>query len=326
MIHFQTFLQSLYDPEFWKSAPCFVFQGQEFPSLFFSSLFDLITQKNILPVSLQRLPLHSASKSNVQASLGQSFLGSCNFYWLGYLDESEKWHKESSSELCLYKGPNVIAFFAKSELKVPQSGNITLVQIDHVVNFELFSLLQNIFGATLPEKKTLFIRKLFKIQPNISLDTACMLINYIDLTSVKMIAQSEKYLLGLVSSQPSLTQLSEYFFSKNPERFFNLWMTLQNDYPEIFWITFWSEQIWRALNVIQYLNKKDFINAKKMSFRLPYSFLKKDWQFHKRADLAELIEQLYTADYALKRGSSFPTLDLLYVRHFTQSSSYKSES
>lgn len=325
MINFQTFLQSLHDPNFWNSVPCFCFQGQEFPSLFFTSLFEMITKKKILPAPLQRLPLHTGSKAGIQASLAQSFLGSCNFYWLSHLDESEKWHKDFGNELCLYKGPNIIAFFANSDFKVSKSNTIKVIQIEPTVSIEQFNLLQAILGNPLPEKKVLFIKKLFKIQASISLDTACMLINYIDLMSVKMIPQSEKYLLDLVSTQPSLTQLSEYFFAQNPEKFFNLWVTLQNDYPEIFWITFWSEQLWRALNVIQYLNKKDFINAKKMSFRLPYSFLKKDWQLHTKAQLAQLFEQLYTADYTLKRGSVFPALDLFYVSHFAQSSSSKYE-
>jgi hypothetical protein len=325
MINFQTFLQSLHNSEFWNSTPCFYFQGQEFPSLFFASLFELIVKKNILPAPLQRLPLHTTTKAGIQANLAQSFLGSCNFYWLGHLDESQKWHKEFGNELCLYKGPNVIAFFAQSDLKVSGPGSIQIIQIEPAVNFEQFNLLQAIFGNPLPEKKVLFIKKLFKLQSSISLDTACMLINYIDLISLKMIPQSEKYLLDLVSSQPSLTQLSEYFFAQNPEKFFDLWITLQNDYPDIFWITFWSEQIWRALNVIQYLNKKDFINAKKMSFRLPYSFLKKDWQLYTKAQLAKLFKMLYSADYTLKRGSTFPALDIFYVSHF-QSPSYKSES
>jgi hypothetical protein len=325
MINFQTFLQSLHNSQFWNSTSCFYFQGQEFPSLFFASLFELIMQKNILPSPFQRLPLHTTSKANIQANLAQSFLGSCNFYWLGHLDESEKWHKEFGTELCSYNGPNVIAFFANNDLKISVSEKIKIIQIEPLINLEQFNLLQAIFGNPLPERKSLFIKKIFKLQPSISLDIACMLINYIDLISIKMISPSEKYLIGLVSSQPSLTQLSEYFFAQNPEKFFDLWITLQNDYPDIFWITFWSEQIWRALHVIQYLDKKDFVNAKRMSFRLPYSFLKKDWQLYTKEQLAKHFEILYSADYTLKRGSTFPALDFFYVSHF-QSPSYKSES
>lgn len=321
MIHFQAFLKSFDDPLFWNSSSTFCFQGQEFPSLFFAQLFQYINQKQLLSAPLQNCTLHTMSKDRVQATLAQSFLGSCTFYWLGNLAVAEKWHKELALDLCSYKGPNIVAYFTMHDSKIASATNIKFIQIDAVINYELFSYLQNIFGTPLAEKKTALIRKLFKAHPTISLDTACMLINYLELISVKMIPQSESYLFSLISTPPSLSQLSEYFFAKDAEKFFAVWTAVNQDYPDIFWITFWSEHLWRAFHVLRYIAKKDFLNAKKMSYRLPYSFLKKDWQLHTQQNLAQRFEHLYSIDYALKRGSTFPALDLFYVHHFQKSHS-----
>lgn len=318
MIPFQIFLDSINDLSFWSNTPVFCFQGQEFASCFFIQLFEHLSQKNILPTLMQHLAVHSLSKETVRATLAQSFLGSCTFYWIGNSNAAEKWNKELVQDLCIYQGPNIVAFFATHDHKISSSETIKHIILDSTIHFDQFLKLQNIFGSSFPDKKMSLVRKIFKVHPNISLDVACMLMNYIELISIKMIPQSEHYLFSLVSTLPSLTQLSEYFFAKEAEKFFAVWAAVHQEYPDIFWITFWSEHLWRAYHVLGYLEKKDFVSAKKMSFRLPYSFLKKDWQLHTQQQLIQKFENLYAIDYTLKRGSTFHALDLFYAHHFQQ--------
>lgn len=316
IVSFQDFLELLHNSSFWNSTRIFCFQGQDFPPLFFSQLFNHVTQKQLLPYNFQYCSLHGLSKNSLLATINQSFLGSSTFYWLGNIESAEKYYKELAQDLSIYEGPNIIAFFASHDVKFKQHSNMEIIHIDSTINYEFFLYLQKAFAISLVEIKKQLLRKIFKIHPTLSLDTACMLLHYIELMSAKVIAQSENYLFSLLAISPSLTQLSEYFFAKNAEKFFALWTTMHHEYPDIFWITFWSDHLWRAYNVLVYLARNDFVQAKKMSYRLPYSFLKKDWKQHSIEDLIKRFEFIYSIDYALKRGSSFPALDFFYTYHF----------
>jgi hypothetical protein len=122
--------------------------------------------------------------------------------------------------------------------------------------------------------------------------------------------------MNILGAAPSLSALTEAFFAKDAQRFFSLWSALEKEYPEIFWIIFWSDHVWRAYNVIQFLQEKNFVQAKRMSFRLPYSFINRDWQKNSPSELVQAYQNLYSIDFALKKGSSFTALDLFYVNYF----------
>jgi hypothetical protein len=64
------------------------------------------------------------------------------------------------------------------------------------------------------------------------------------------------------------------------------------------------------------MHQKQFVNAKKMSYRLPYSFINKDWQRVQIDELVECYEFLYQIDYAIKTGSTFCSLDLFFAHYF----------
>ena len=64
------------------------------------------------------------------------------------------------------------------------------------------------------------------------------------------------------------------------------------------------------------MQKRDVVQAKKMSFKLPFSFIQSDW---KRANLQELKQAhqfLCTVDYNLKTGGGDYGLELMYEKFF----------
>jgi hypothetical protein len=91
---------------------------------------------------------------------------------------------------------------------------------------------------------------------------------------------------------------------------------MQESYPQLFWIVFWSEQVWRAHFVVTFLKDNNITQARSMSRRLPFSFIKTLWKKYSLKELAEANSFLYKADYAAKTGSTFCTLDLFFTNHF----------
>ena len=318
-MNFSAFLSQAESSEFWANKKNFCFSSQEFPSLFFQTLFNHLEAKKILPAPRQKLDQQSGDLQTLIASLEQSFLGSTTFYWLGNIEAEKvsKANKQLLSYLVHYSGPNTLSFFISNETELPSVKNFDIITIDQSVNSEVFKQIQDFFGIKIIGKRAELAQKIFKESTTIPLDSACMLLHYLELLSAKMIAQGENYLLGIMGKSPSLSLLAEYFFAHNPEQFFRVWSSVEKEFPFIFWISFWAEQIWRAQLVIAFMNKQDFINAKKASFRLPYSFIKKDWQKYSNEHLSSLFQKLYDLDYAIKRGIQSSTFEIFYLTHFT---------
>jgi len=315
---FKTFLSAASTKEFWHSTQRFCFQGSAYPISFFTTLFAQAEAQHLLPVSLQKINLETLDKKNFKALLEQTILGSLTFYWFGDLDElgSDKATKELVEYLYSYQGPNIVGYFISADTKLPSKTKTNIIAIETSLDLSMFYSLSTLLGFTFDKKKTDLIKKIFTANGTLTLDAACMLMNYMELMSTKFIDEFTPYILNLVGAQPSLAHLSEHFFAKNPEAFFTVWSKIENDYPPIFWIIFWSEQVWKAYHVIKYLHEKNFVNAKKMSFRLPYSFINNTWQKHSLEHLAQAYDNLYSIDFALKRGSNFYSLDLFYFNHF----------
>jgi hypothetical protein len=315
---FATFLSSASKPEFWTTTVRFCFIGNEYPITFFGTLFDTLSKKSILPSPYQRLFLESTEKRLLHATLSQSMLGSTSFYWLGNVSEEKetKGTQETINMFMAYKGPHTLAFFLSSESKFLPKKSDDLIRMDSMIDYSSFQALMLFVGASLDAKKQSFAKSLFAANTSISLDLCCMLLNYLDLISSKYLDDYTPYLTSLVGSLPSLSLLSELFFAKNTQRFFQVWAQVSKEYPDVFWIVFWSEQLWKACHVTRYLHEKDFVQAKRMSFRLPYTFINRDWQKSSTKELACAYEFLYHMDYALKNGSTFCGLDLFYMNYF----------
>jgi hypothetical protein len=122
----------------------------------------------------------------------------------------------------------------------------------------------------------------------------------------------------IIVPETSLFVISQYFFAKDSRAFFNVWHQYQLEYPLAFWSVFWSEQLWRAYFVWFYLNQKNHAAAKSMSFRLPFTYLQKDWKKSSLTELKNAHQYIYELD--LNAKSSVETtysLDLFYSKFFS---------
>lgn len=317
VMNFKNFLQKATEEDFWKSAKIFCFKGSDFCSIFFSELFEFLERDRKLPYSKKNL-LAENLKSEYHSYLEQSILGNYNFYWLGNLSEHAK-NTKLLNYISNYEGLHVISFFIPNDFKnFKCSINAVQIEIDSNIDIEDAKKVITLFSPKMPDKKIAMLGKIFNGKNDIDIDSVCMLINYFELISINALDDSFAYIANIFGSQPVLSQLSNAFWTKNTKDFFNIWKKIESSYPEVFWVIFWSEQVWKAYNVILFLNQNSFVKAKQISYGLPFSFINKDFKNFKLDDLLCLYENLYKIDFAIKKGSTFYSLDLFYLNYFNK--------
>ena len=318
---FSKFLEQALDKDFWSTNNVICFKGDNYPALFFLRLFDFLDAKKVLPACRKNLIVNKLDKASFKGSLYQSFLGKKSFYWSA--DCCSKGKNDFLKILQNYHGPNFISFFLNDEKRIAKNvllgKNCRVINLENNLNENLFLDLLKFFDLNFGEKKLNFISDIFKRASALSLDQVCLLIQYLELINARMIEDFRDYLFSIiVNVQPSLFVLSQCFFENKPIPFFKIWGNLYNDYSEMFWLSFWSNQVWRAYYVVSLLQHKDFAKARSLSFRLPFNFIKRDWKNFSLKQLKNEYNFLYENDFAFKRGSAFCFLDLFYAKHFSK--------
>ena len=315
---FNVFLKKAKEESFWTNKRIFCFKGENYPSLFFYLFLKLLERDKLTVYPIKRESNLVADYGQLCLQLDQSILGQYNFYWLGDVGQAKsKVRKKIVDYLFKYQNSNQVAFFIPNDVKHGRAEYVESISISDVISYGDFKNLAVFFEHDFSSEKLLVMRKLFSKVGTISLDFACSLLGYLELVNVRFIGEFFDYFSRNLKVEPSLFQLSEYFFSMRPNRFFKLWSTLQGEYSEMFWLAYWSEQIWRAYYVTKLLRNKEFARAKKMSFRLPHSYIKQDWKRINLEHLSALYKHLYSIDFAFKKGVTCSgALDLWYCKHF----------
>lgn len=161
------------------------------------------------------------------------------------------------------------------------------------------------------------IDELFAKADSLDLDRACLLLEYLQVMGGQSKEFFEHWLHQLVVPQSSLFRLSQYFFARQRTSFLKYWHAVKDEYPEQFWISYWSDQVWRAAFYCKYMQDRKLADAKKIGYRLPFSFLQKDYRTITFNELLEIHESLYTLDYNLKHGGSPAGLDVVLTSFFS---------
>jgi hypothetical protein len=310
-MHFSDFIKELPNQDFFEKNKVLGFQGKEYPLLFFSLTFQRI--EKIHTISVQKIVLHEVDQAAIKSQLSMSFLGQVQVYWFGNLAELDAKKKNAwLSYLTTYTGPHILLFFI-DEVSDKQS---TIIDMPLIVDEKMYDVVHNFLKPELvPQKK--FSKKLFSSVEKVTLDTACLLLEYQAVVGLGADEFLDEWLEKLVPSEKSLFTLSQYFFAKSSKDFLNLWQEMRTVYPEVFWISFWSEQLWRAHYVVKFYQEKKIAEAKKISYRLPFSFIQKDWKKSNTTELRNAHQFIYDLDYKIKNGFSDIGLDLFYTKFFS---------
>lgn len=306
---FVDFLLSLKSSEYILSQPVLLFKTDSYPALLFLRVLQAVRmceQVTCITVNAQEF-----DEVTMQSQLATQFLGAKLLYWLGDIEN----YQQKNAVINLlhnYQGPHVIWLFAQEQIiDVP-----TISINDKIALSDAQKLYVALFGQLTENKKKL-IENFFHQEIYLNIEEVCFLMHYVMLMNISEQKEFTQHWLGqLLAPDHSLFLLSTHFFARDKKNFFSLWRAMADHYPLTFWISFWSEQIFKATNFIALTRSKDFIQAKQASHRLPFSFIKKDWQKHKVENLIEMHQLLVDLDFKLKNGFGVHGIDLFYTRFF----------
>lgn len=293
------------------SVIIFEVKDEEHLSVVFAAQLMRHCKSNGWPV--ESLDTASLSYAQLSAQLETSFLGMNLIYWLRSIHDIDTKYRQSLLDYCTtYCGPHQIIFFASGYEQTHITKNQLLVHIPQAVNAALFTELFIFFKKKITSPMRTCIEKMCASYSTISLDQACMIIGYLQVMGKY---DDETLFERILDSEQSLFALSQSFFAKDAHTFFKLWTRIEAEYPITFWCTYWSEQLWRAYHARYYLDRQQQAQAKSVGYRLPFSYLQKDWKKSTLAELKHAHCSIYELDVAFKNNvETHAGLDLFYSK------------
>jgi hypothetical protein len=266
---------------------------------------------------VETLDVSLVEKAVVHAKLETSFLGMSTIFWLGNGTELDSRVNTLWVSYCArYKGPNTLFWFVSREQELPALTNALVVDLEDHCSVRDFNQLAVLFSKDYEKGVPAFSASLFKAYDKITLEQACFFMNYSAVLGAKADQFFNQWANSLVLPEKSLFTLSQLFFAKDSSAFFKQWSLICNDYPEVFWVTFWSEQVWRAYYYVEYMQKRSFAEAKKIGFRLPFALLQRDWKNLQLSELKKAHNALYIGDFHVKNSGSAALLESFYLKFF----------
>lgn len=317
-MNFIEFLELATQENFWLNNFVFCFKGKQYPILFFNNLFQVLYKQKFINEKPRFLQISSLDLSDIFHSLSTSFLGSAYFYNLGEVGlKSDKKTKEILNFIKSYEGPNKISLFLNEDITLESKNTFPVINLDEEINNKSFVLLAKFLKRDQLLHKSNLIKKMFDNIKTLSLDNCCIMFEYLDLANSNNIKDFEKLISILFESKEPLHNLSKTFFSKSGAECFKCWIKIKDDYPPIFWVMYWSEQLWQGFNVINFLEKGKLIEAKKIGYRLPFNFFNQLWKLCNKQELINAHSFIYLADFKLKRGSILEFFELFLSKYFS---------
>lgn len=306
MIQFNEFFNNY--PAYISSYNAWCFVGSEYPAFFFTNFRSFFEKKQ--EVRWNSLSCESISLDELEHILGMSFLGEQQIYFLGDLNKCST----SLVSYCQnYQGPHLIIYCCSQTTHQPTTLQIPLPS---TLNAEMYALLSEQF-VSLP-KDVQFFNEVSRSIKNIDLDTACILMHYQQLVGKRYQEFTQKWLPNILPANTSLFSLATHFFARDKEAFLVGWQAISPQYPEEFWVSYWSEQLWQASLFINNATTMGPEKAAKMSNRLPFSFVQRDWKKYSSKRLAKSHEELLTIDIQLKNGASFKQIETWLLKWIHQ--------
>lgn len=286
----------------------------ECPIIFFSYFFSWLRAQ--VSFSLERIDLNVVDISRAIALMQTTFLGTRYIYCLSGIMQLEKRKAQELRDFInAYKGPHILIVIDDQEYK-DQTGQLLLLTIPEQCDVTLYKLLSSIFGSETRQKS--LVSMVWTYYDQLPLDTACMLMKYAQLVPAMDEKAIDEWINKVIAPDISLFSLSTYLFAKNSTLFFRLWKKIEPLYSPAFWVIFWSEQFWRAHYMVKYIQSKQPVMAKKVAYKLPFSFIQRDWKKITVNELSNAHAYLYNIDCHIKNNGSPSVLELFYSQ-FLQS-------
>lgn len=299
-----------------EKNPVFCFTGSDYPVLFFSLLKQQWAPR--LQGNIRSIDGESIDFEQFKSELSVAFLATSLVYWCGNISAFDaKLQKKFLAFAQQYQGPHKLVFFIeKVPAELKKRTDVSVLELSAELTKEHWHEIAQLFFEKTPINSQV-IDSLVKKVGAVSLDTICLLLHYATLLSRASVGPFiEQWLPMILNAEKSLFTLSAHFFAQKSKEFFALWYELKDTYPPQFWISYWSEQLFRATFFVKYAKAQNFLEAKKIAYRLPFTFIKKDWKSFSTKHLIMAHDFLYDIDYQLKNGGQPFALELFYSRFF----------
>lgn len=268
--------------------------GPKYPTLFILRWFNY----------LKKLNFEYHFVEDIQ-TLSCSFLGQGLCYWFGSLDQYTPKKKQEILEFLIsYTGPHLVGVFIEEDFasKIVKKNNIVdLAFVQTEDNALYMPWLENNFKN--------------KVSRSVFIDDAVLLNEYNFLLH-DLFGQALKEWPINLNEEESLFNLSKYFFTKDSNKFFTLFDLLQKNYSTQFFISYLSDQIFRALFFSYYMQKNLVEEARSVSSKLPFYVTQNGWKKIKLNILQQKLISLYEVDFQLKNGGSEMLLEAWCLEYF----------
>lgn len=319
-MNLQQFFIKAADQRFWNAQPVswFVYSDDEhYPSAFFAKLRKQVEAQGGLPVQSVQV---EQGLTSLYAQLETSFLGSSWRYSVSCSAMDSKTTTEFIAYSRRYNGPHKLMIFVAEEYAASLGADAD-IKLDEHIDEAVCLKLAAFFGMTVSVAMQRVLRRVFKEHPRIPFASVCTVLDYTLLAEATPETEASlmQVLKLLLKPEGSLFTLSQLLFAQQPEAFYRYLTTVNELYPEQFWISFWSEQLYRAYFYVALMQRGNQDEAKKIGVRLPFSFLQRDWRRYSPQQLAQSHAMLYHIDCAIKNGAGTLGLDRFYQSFFMQS-------
>ena len=313
----RSFLEYLeHSKQFPVNGTVFSFFGKEYPLLFFYHLFSFCKNNGMI---IERFNCNLSDTVPIKALLSTMSFRGQNIYWLeNFHTMSSKKQEDLLGYLQRYNGPHkVILFSQETTLSESLSSNIHIITMPHEITVHDFSLIQFLVtNNNAGNSAETFVRNISIYTDHLSLDGACLLARYQAVLGKNTDDFFANWATRIIEPTSSLFLLSQYLFGKKSKLFFRQWAKMHSLYMPSFWATFWADQMWRAYIFCDLMKQKQYAEAKKAQYKLPFSFINRDWSSYSLSELSDAHQFLYNTDFRLKNGGSDLMLDHFYAQFF----------
>ncbi len=296
---------------------CFSAATSPYPLLFFHHLFAFF-KRNQLPIT--RINIEHGDVGAIKALLStMSFMGEM-VYWLeGFSELSDKKQQELLVYLRVYHGPHRVLFFSDKMTEAmsqsAENDGMQFVELPRDIMMHDFLAVRSLVSDQLQSKSS-FASQLTMYSDYLSLDNVCLLAHYELVLGKSADDFFAQWITRIIDPTSSLFVLSQHFFGKKLKPFFRQWATMSESYATTFWPTFWADQLWRAYIYCDLMKQQKYAEAKKVQYKLPFSFINRDWQRYSLNELRAAHDFLTDLDFRLKNGGSEIGLEHFYGQFF----------
>lgn len=291
----------------------YVFVGEQYPSLFVARVLALLKHHYVL--AAHQLDITARTDAEIKSMLSMSFLGQRSSFYVGNLSVlSSKERLYWRSYLEQYEGPHTVICFDTACLDIQRTDAMHVQLPTHISRTD-FKQIGSLFGC----KGVLFDRfadALYERCAEVGLDTAAILFEYAQLVGKGTDQFFDEWLFNIVSLETSLFRLSQHFFAKDARLFFAQWEQVKNHYPAQFFVSYWSEQLWTGHLFTLLAKEGKITEARKIGYRLPFSFIQRQWHRYQHGELKKAHDALIALDSGIKLGAPDAVIDLFYSSFF----------